>query len=219
MKAEQRAEMEKLAKAASQGPWTHEGTGYTDNGGRYEGIMSPVEEICGEWGGPSAENAAFIAAANPAKVLDLLATIARLEAERKIVSEYDAHDWWKAVVGDGYKPAGAIPSIKHLNPVTLKEVFDRHAGTEVADVICALLFKHVITENREQFLTKYERDRADHLEAEAVKDGEALSFYGQCMHWSVDGTILAPSPHSENRPDCGDTARARLSSRAKEQSQ
>lgn len=112
---------------------------------------------------------------------DLDAAIARirsLEAQVQAARSYEAHDWWKAVIGGKYQPSGAIPSIKHLHPTTLKEVFDRHAGTEVADVICALLFKMTITENREQFLTEFERERANKAEAqrdEAVVEMEKIA--------------------------------------------
>ena len=71
MTEEQRAELEKLARAATQGEWT-----FRPEDGRVRGDMHVVV-----WETPLDQDAAFIAAANPATVLDLLATIARLEAE------------------------------------------------------------------------------------------------------------------------------------------
>lgn len=49
------------------------------------------------------------------------------------------------------------------------------------------------------------------LMAAAPSMKEALSFYANPNNWSVDGTFFPASPHSEFRPDAGDTARAALS--------
>lgn len=74
------AELKALAQAATKGPW-HASDTYTDNG-QFSGV-----DICADNGsmllsedsGPGAADAAFIAAANPAVVLDL---IAQLEAAK-----------------------------------------------------------------------------------------------------------------------------------------
>jgi len=47
-------------------------------------------------------------------------------------------------------------------------------------------------------------------EDEIKKLRAALRIYSLPSNWRVDGTFLAPSPQSEYRPDCGDTARAAL---------
>ena len=65
-------ELKALCERATPGPWMHTPGYYNDSGGQYDQIDSPVEIISGEWGGPSGDNAAFIAAANPATVLALL---------------------------------------------------------------------------------------------------------------------------------------------------
>jgi len=39
---------------------------------------------------------------------------------------------------------------------------------------------------------------------------EALRFYANPSNWSADGTILAPDPRCDGRPDCGATATAAL---------
>lgn len=46
----------------------------------------------------------------------------------------------------------------------------------------------------------------------AEKDGAVLEFYAEPV-WSVDGTFPKASCLSDYRPDCGDTARARLNER------
>ena len=65
-------ELKALCERATPGPWMHTPGYYNDSGGQYDQIDSPVEIISGEWGGPSGDNAAFIAAANPATILALL---------------------------------------------------------------------------------------------------------------------------------------------------
>lgn len=42
----------------------------------------------------------------------------------------------------------------------------------------------------------------------------ALGFYAECEHWHVGGELIPASPHSEYKPDCGDTARAALAAAA-----
>jgi hypothetical protein len=38
----------------------------------------------------------------------------------------------------------------------------------------------------------------------------SLQSYAYPMNWTTDGTFRLASPHSENRPDCGDRARDTL---------
>jgi hypothetical protein len=70
--------LEAAARAATPGPWNHTGTEYYDRGGRYQNIESPIEIIIGE-SGVCSENAAFIAAANPAVVLALVERVRTAE--------------------------------------------------------------------------------------------------------------------------------------------
>lgn len=131
MKAEQRAELEKLARAATGGDWrAHITTKRSPE--IYTNIPPPNTPnplIAGTV--LRKADARFIAAANPATVLNLLATIARLEAE-------------------------------------------------------------------------------------AVKDGEALGWYADPISYAL---TQVPEPRSAVHYDGGKRARARLSSRAKDQSQ
>jgi len=80
--------LEKLADEATPGPWNYEGTGYTDDGAQYREVTSSAEVIFGEWGVPSEENAAFIAAANPATIKAL---IAELKEARGLLAILDDH--------------------------------------------------------------------------------------------------------------------------------
>jgi hypothetical protein len=72
------AELEAVAEEATAGPWNYEGVGYADDGGQFREVTSSAEIIFGEYGCVSEANAAFIAAANPATVLALLAENAAL---------------------------------------------------------------------------------------------------------------------------------------------
>ena len=80
-------ELKALCERATPGPWMHTPGYYNDSGGQYDQIDSPVEIISGEWGGPSGDNAAFIAAANPATILALLSANREM---REAVSVLDA---------------------------------------------------------------------------------------------------------------------------------
>ncbi len=73
-------ELKALCERATPGPWMHTPGYYNDSGGQYDQIDSPVEIISGEWGGPSGDNAAFIAAANPATILALLSANREMRA-------------------------------------------------------------------------------------------------------------------------------------------
>lgn len=74
------SELKRLAEAATPGPWTYEGEGYNDHGGRTHVITSPCEEVLTESGGISSENAEYIAAANPAAIIATANEITRLHA-------------------------------------------------------------------------------------------------------------------------------------------
>lgn len=67
--------------------------------------------------------------------------------------EVELPNYWRAVVGDTYKPA-VLRNVKHMHPTTVKEVFDRYAGTDVADVIAGLIFKNQIANNRSEFFAE-----------------------------------------------------------------
>lgn len=67
--------------------------------------------------------------------------------------EVELPNYWRAVVGDSYKPA-VLRNVKHMHPTTVKEVFDRYAGTDVADVIAGLIFKNQIANNRSEFFAE-----------------------------------------------------------------
>lgn len=67
--------------------------------------------------------------------------------------EVELPNYWRAVVGDTYKPA-VLRNVKHMHPATVKEVFDRYAGTDVADVIAGLIFKNQIANNRSEFFAE-----------------------------------------------------------------
>lgn len=75
MTEEQRAELEKLARAATPGPWCRDRM-------EPETVRTEADHDIVVYEVERNQDAAFIAAANPATVLDLLATIARLEAEK-----------------------------------------------------------------------------------------------------------------------------------------
>jgi hypothetical protein len=55
-----------------------------------------------------------------------------------------------------------------------------------------------------------DREEGVALVVEIERLREALRFYASPYRWCVDGTFTAPSPHSDHRPDGGDTARAAL---------
>jgi len=57
-------------------------------------------------------------------------------------------DYWRAVFGDdSYTPA-VLRNVKHMHPTTVKDVFERVKGTDVADVIVGLIFSCQIANNR-----------------------------------------------------------------------
>lgn len=73
-------ELEKLAKAATPGPWwTYHGSGVFSKG--QEGL-SLSAECCGENADTRTVNLDYIAAANPDTVLGLIDHIRKLESER-----------------------------------------------------------------------------------------------------------------------------------------
>jgi hypothetical protein len=90
-------ELKQLAEAASPGPWLHENDdlyfkddGYT----RHMMTTDPGHDVCDEAGDDAAhrDNLKFIAAANPAAVLALVAEIQRLhQALREITAEVDGN--------------------------------------------------------------------------------------------------------------------------------
>lgn len=76
--------LRELANAATPGPWfvnedANYGNIWVDSSVTKEGVA-----LCdgGDWIGPCAANAAFIAAANPQTVLELLDEIERLRKDR-----------------------------------------------------------------------------------------------------------------------------------------
>ena len=106
-------ELKALCERATPGPWMHTPGYYNDSGGQYDQIDSPVEIISGEWGGPSGDNAAFIAAANPATILALLSANREmreaLEPFAKAAVLFDAGDYvnhdaciYRPAAGDEY---------------------------------------------------------------------------------------------------------------------
>ena len=80
-------ELKALCERATPGPWMHTPGYYNDSGGQYDQIDSPVEIISGEWGGPSGDNAAFIAAANPATILALLSANREMRAALERIAD------------------------------------------------------------------------------------------------------------------------------------
>jgi hypothetical protein len=89
--------------------------------------------------------------------------------------EVDLPNYWRAVIGDQYTPA-VLRNVRHMHPATVKEVFDRHLGTDVADVIAGLIFNHQIAENRaEFFIQEYQRlqDRTASQTAGPLNAGES----------------------------------------------
>lgn len=72
----------------------------------------------------------------------------------------DLPNYWRAVIGDQYTPA-VLRNVKHMHPTTVKEVFDRHVGTDVADVIAGLIFKLQIADNRLEFFIQEYQKTAD----------------------------------------------------------
>lgn len=117
MTEEQRAELEKLARAATGGDWrAHITTKRSPE--IYTNIPPPNTPnplIAGTI--LRKADARFIAAANPATVLDLLATIARLEAERDDLRAGAALD--ENAMSDGvYALESAAAVIMHLNGTT-----------------------------------------------------------------------------------------------------
>lgn len=167
------AELARLAEAATRGPW--EACSTYD---RYASVRLPNGPNCRSGkkklltmartlnsvsGAQAAADAAFIAAANPATVLALLAENAALRGERDRIAGESI--WWKGVIGDGsHQPSGEVRSIKHLHPAMVKPIYEANKGTAVADVIAGLIFSLAITENREQFLVADANERR--LEAE-----------------------------------------------------
>jgi hypothetical protein len=82
-------ELEKLARAATPGPWT-----WDDPLSCASGLSGPsgtpvIEDLGydGLWIGPDSPNAAFIAAANPATILDLLAANRKMRAALERIAD------------------------------------------------------------------------------------------------------------------------------------
>lgn len=195
------AELARLAEAATKGPW-HRGN--NDNGSS-QGEMSvwPDPQMrggiiarCGwqmpwdGWHEQPAKDAAFIAAANPATVLALLAENAALRAERDQVAGESI--WWKGVIGDGsHQPSGEVRSVKHLHPAMVKPIYEANKGTAVADVIAGLIFSLAINQNREQFLVADANERRTEAErklAEAEEVGLSIYIYANdTLSGRVDG--------------------------------
>lgn len=80
--------LKRLAEAATRGPWNYDGEGVTDDGSTYREVSSSAEIILGEYGFVSAENAKYIAAANPQAILALIAENERLNAVANNVSRF-----------------------------------------------------------------------------------------------------------------------------------
>ena len=84
-------ELRKLAEAATQGKWSQ-----TPPSGIYQGRMIVTDDraaCIGETHNANAtENAAFIAAANPAAILELLDRLENADALVKAIKT-DRHDW------------------------------------------------------------------------------------------------------------------------------
>lgn len=85
-------ELDRLAKAATPGPWHVEKETlvcYTHAAGIIPLSLS-VAIPCAH---PLPANAAYIAAANPAAVLELVAELRRLRAESSAAAERELHRW------------------------------------------------------------------------------------------------------------------------------
>lgn len=78
----QHSELKRLAEAATRGPWNYDGEGISDDGATYREVTSSAEVVLGEYGYVSAENAKYIAAANPHAILALIAENEELREER-----------------------------------------------------------------------------------------------------------------------------------------
>ena len=79
----ERAELKRLAEGASKGPWHHWGEFDTQHV-----VKAPTQMVCNTLHGNDEANARFIAAANPAAVLDLLADLGKAEADNACALEH-----------------------------------------------------------------------------------------------------------------------------------
>jgi hypothetical protein len=93
MDAQELQRLKELAQAATPGPWDYIGKSYTDNGTYYFEVMDSVRnnEVVGEYG-PCEEDAKFIAAANPAAVLELIALAERAVSPAESVQSVDFYN-------------------------------------------------------------------------------------------------------------------------------
>jgi hypothetical protein len=80
MTKEQRDELKRLAEAASDGPW-YSGEGYEQGDPGFYIASKPTGLIIVSEDTLRQNDSAFIAAANPQAVMELLATIERLDGE------------------------------------------------------------------------------------------------------------------------------------------
>lgn len=112
---EREAMLRLAAKAASAGPWSYTGPEHGDGGGQFHNIESPVEMILGEFG-PSKENVAFIAAANPAVVLNLLDKLSQARASQTVPTVM-ASDDLKGInqhhVADAFWKSWEVNGVQH----------------------------------------------------------------------------------------------------------
>ena len=83
-----REELRRLAKGATRGPWE-----WDDDDARpglRHGIgFGGLLLRCGTWYGPGEEDASYIAAANPAVVLDLLVQLDQLDDKLAVADDWE----------------------------------------------------------------------------------------------------------------------------------
>lgn len=165
------AELAGLAEAATPGPWETHPEAFSPRTFVIPTHHASDDPAVGSV--LSRQDAAFIAAANPATVLALIAENAALRDERDQIAGESI--WWKGVIGDGsHQPSGEVRSIKHLHPAMVKPIYEANKGTAVADVIAGLIFLLAINQNREQFLVADANERRTEAERKLVEAVEAV---------------------------------------------
>lgn len=142
---------------------------------------------------------AFHDALSPATVLALLSEIAALRGERERLRNVASKSNEEVCQSLG----------KALGYPWFKDDQANFPGSTEEHGVC--VGDHVaesIADEAARCLTQAERQR-DELR-------KALEFYAQPI-WSIRGEFPEPSPHSEYRPDCGDTARQALDNQGADQ--
>lgn len=141
MNQEQIAKLKELAKAATPGPWRHDGIEYGDMGHRYQTVteQNDGDYVVGEYG-IQEHDAAFISAANPSAILELIAL-----AERALLAAAPAPIQQEPVLWIESEPSARLLPLDeiingmcftvlyhHKKPQTDNPVWPLYAGAALA---------------------------------------------------------------------------------------